>query len=92
MFQDVQVDKQLFPINTLEINGNKVLVWPIQADKRHSKNKVTGDPRTPNLSRGVVTQKALGKRKTIRTTNNTGGTEERYNKTPMELSQLAHAG
>jgi hypothetical protein len=58
----MQIDKQLFPINTLEINGKKVLVQPKMADKGKGKSVTIGDPYTPNLSQGVVTQKALGKK------------------------------
>jgi hypothetical protein len=73
VFQGMQIDRQSFPINTLEMNGKKVLIWLEMADKGKGKNIVIGDPRTTNLSQGMTTQKALDKKGTIRTTNKIGG-------------------
>jgi hypothetical protein len=50
IYQDVQVDRQPLPINTLEINDNKVLVRSKVADKGKGKSIVIGDPHMPNLS------------------------------------------
>jgi hypothetical protein len=55
------------------MNDKKVLIWPKVADKGKGKIIVTGDPYTPNMSWGVVTQKAPDMRETIRTTNKTRG-------------------
>jgi hypothetical protein len=52
-----------FPINTLEMYEKKVLIWSETTDKSKGKNIIIGSPHTPNLSRGVVTRKALDKRK-----------------------------
>jgi hypothetical protein len=68
-FQDMKIDKQSLPFNTLELMDIKVLVWPGVANKGKGKNIIIGDPRTQNVSRGVDTLKALDKRKA----NKTGG-------------------
>jgi hypothetical protein len=65
-FQEMKIDKQHVPIDTLELVDKKVMVQPCLADKAKEKN-IIGDPRVPNLSRGVVTQKALDKRKANKT-------------------------
>jgi hypothetical protein len=62
----VQIDKRLFPINTLEMNDKKVLVQLEVADKGKGKSIVTNDPRMPNMSREVVTKKAPDKRDIVR--------------------------
>jgi hypothetical protein len=67
----MQIDRQSFPINTLEMNGKKVLVRPELANKDKGKSVVISDPRMLNPSQGVATQKAPKKEGTVRTTNNT---------------------
>jgi hypothetical protein len=46
---------QPFPINIVDLVGNKVLVGSDVADKDEGKNNVIGDPRTPSQLQGVVT-------------------------------------
>jgi hypothetical protein len=58
-FQEMQVDTQPFPINTIELASKKVLVWPKVADKVKGKNIIIRDPRTSNISQGEIGQKAL---------------------------------
>jgi hypothetical protein len=67
----MQVDKQLFPINIIELTDKKVLIQTDVTDKDKGRNIIIGIPLTSNISQGVVTRKALNK---IRT-NKTGGTE-----------------
>jgi hypothetical protein len=45
-FEEMQVDTQPFPINTIEPTYNQVLVRPELADKGKDKNTVIGDPCT----------------------------------------------
>lgn len=41
----MRVDKQPFPVNLMDLNGKKVLVWPDVADKYKDKGIIIGDPR-----------------------------------------------
>jgi hypothetical protein len=51
------------------MNNKRVLVQSDEVDKGKGERIVTCDSRTSNLSREVVTQKAISKIKTVRTTN-----------------------
>jgi hypothetical protein len=73
---------QLFPINTLEIKGKKVLLRPEVAHKSKSNSIIVGDPHTPNLSRGVVTRKALSKKGSVKYTKSTKSTEGKHDRIP----------
>ena len=44
-FADMQIDKQPFPMNTLELHGKKVLIRPEVAGSANKNNVVVGDPR-----------------------------------------------
>jgi hypothetical protein len=68
-FQKMKIDRQFVPVDTLGPVDKKVLVQPYSADKGKGKNIIIGDPHAPNLTHGVITRKALGKRKA----NKTGG-------------------
>jgi hypothetical protein len=57
-FQEMQVDTQPFPVNTIELTCKKVLVRPEVADKGKGKNIVIGDCRTSNISQEVIARKA----------------------------------
>jgi hypothetical protein len=67
-FQEMQIYKQPFLVNIMELAGKKVLVRPDMADKYKGKNIIIGSPRTSEISQGVNTQEALDKR-----INKTGG-------------------
>ena len=69
-FQEMQVDTQPFPINTIELARKRVLVRLEVAIKGKGKNIIIGDPRTSNVSHGGVARKAPDKK-----TNKSGGTE-----------------
>jgi hypothetical protein len=56
VFQEMEVDTQPFPVNTIEPTSKKVLVQPKMTDK--GKDIVIGDPRTPNISQGGIARKA----------------------------------
>jgi hypothetical protein len=64
----MQVDTQPFPINTIDVACEKVLVRLEMADKGKRKDIIIGDPRTPNISQKEVAQKALDNK-----TNKSGG-------------------
>jgi hypothetical protein len=49
-FQEMQVDTQPFPVNTIDIACKKILVRPEMADKGKSKDIIIGDPRMSNIS------------------------------------------
>jgi hypothetical protein len=53
------VDTQPFPINTIHVACEKVLVRPETADKSKSKDIIIDDPRTSNISEKEVARKAL---------------------------------
>jgi hypothetical protein len=63
-FQEVKIDMLPILVTTLEPTSKKILVRPCAADKSKDKNIIIGDPRTPNMSRRVVTWKAPDKRNT----------------------------
>jgi hypothetical protein len=53
------VDIQPFPVNTIDVTCEKVLVRPEMADKSKSKNIIIDDPRTLNISQKEDARKAL---------------------------------
>ena len=58
-FQEMQVDTQPFPVNTIDVACEKILVRPEMADKSKSKDIIIDDPRTSNISQKEVARKAL---------------------------------
>ena len=67
----MQVDKNPFPVHTLELNNPKVLLRPEQAEGAQGKNVVIGDPRPINandkiLAREVVAEKTPDGKPTLR--------------------------
>jgi hypothetical protein len=74
-FQEVKIDRPPIPVTTLVPTSKKVMVRPCAVDKHKGKNTIIGDPRMPNMSCRVVTQKALYKRKT-------GGAGGKHDRTP----------
>ena len=71
VFQEMQVDTQSFPINTIELTSKKVLVRPKMTNKSKCKSIIIGDPHTLNISQGGITRKAPDKK-----TNMSEGDEE----------------
>jgi hypothetical protein len=67
-FQEMQVDTQPFPVNTIEPTCKKVLVWPEVADKGKDKNTIIGDLCTSNIS-----QEGIAREASDRKTNKSGG-------------------
>jgi hypothetical protein len=60
-FQEMQVDTQPFPVNTIEPTCKEVLVRPDVAGKGKGENIVISDPRTSNISLEEIARKALDK-------------------------------
>jgi hypothetical protein len=60
-FQEMQVDTQPFPVNTIEPACKEVLVRPEVADKGKGENIVISDPRMSNISQKEITRKAPDK-------------------------------
>jgi hypothetical protein len=63
MLHEMQVDKQPFPFNTMELQQPKVLVRPHQAEATKGKNMMVGeaklDLREKELTREVTYEKTL---------------------------------
>jgi hypothetical protein len=57
-FQEMQVDKQPFPINTIDVACKKILVRPEMVDKGKSKDIIIGNPRMSNISQKEIARKA----------------------------------
>jgi hypothetical protein len=72
MFHEMQVDKQPFPINTMELQQPKVLVRPHQAEATRGKNVMVGeakpDLRGKELTREVAYEKTSDGRETFKIT------------------------
>jgi hypothetical protein len=75
------VDTEPLPINMINFDGKKVLIWPSAADKGKGKeviisNAREADENTKNSCRKVVTERTLdgGRLKVTITTSNAGGT------------------
>jgi hypothetical protein len=54
----MQVDTQPFPVNTIKLTCEKVLVRPEMADKGKGKCIIIGDPRISNISQKVIARNA----------------------------------
>jgi hypothetical protein len=57
-FQEMRVDTQPFPVNTIEPTCKEVLVRPELADKGKDKNTIIDDPCTSNVSQEGIARKA----------------------------------
>jgi hypothetical protein len=57
-FQEMQVDTQPFPVNTIELTCKKVLVRPEMANKGKGKGIIIGNPRMPIISQKEIARKA----------------------------------
>jgi hypothetical protein len=80
-FQEMQVDTQPFPVNTIELTCKKVLVWPEMADKGKGKGIVIGDPRmsTAQMASNEKAKKSEG----------TGGQAQLMNQTHQPGPNIA---
>ena len=73
-FQEMQVDTQPFPVNTIDVACEKILVRPEMADKSKSKDIIIDDPRTSNISQKEIARKAPDDK-----AKKSGGTGGRHN-------------
>jgi hypothetical protein len=58
----MHVDKQPFLINTLDLNGKKVLVRLEVAEKDKGKSVLIGDPRVPDENKEALYRKVIVER------------------------------
>jgi hypothetical protein len=86
-FQEMQVDTQPFPINTIELTCEKVLARLEMADKGKGKNIIIGDPRISNISQKEITQKALDEK--AKRSRGIGGQAQLMSRTRQPGSSIA---
>jgi hypothetical protein len=55
----MQIDKQPFPMNTLELQGKKMLIQPEMAGSANKNNVVGGEPRNSDASNKVSGRETL---------------------------------
>jgi hypothetical protein len=86
MLHEMQVDKQSFPINTMELQQPKVLVRPHQAEATKGKNVMVGeakpDLRGKELTREVTYEKTPDGRETFKITVKASGHGGQRSSTP----------
>jgi hypothetical protein len=86
MLHEMQVDKQPFPINTMQLQQPKVLVRPHQAEATKGKNVMVGeaklDLRGKELTREVAYEKTPNGRETFKITVNASGHGGQGSSTP----------
>jgi hypothetical protein len=96
-FHEMQVDKTPFPINTMDLQQPKVLVWPHQAEATKGKNVVIGeakpDLRGKELVGKVEYEKTPDGKETFKVTVSASGYGGQGSSTPVEqrLSELSLA-
>ena len=74
-FSEMQVDKKPFPMNTMDLEGKKLLIRPEVAGSANKANVITGEPRKDKegekvLGRQVVLDKQPCGKETIKITIN----------------------
>ena len=52
--KDMQIDRKPFPMNTVDLNKVKVLVWPEQADTTWGKNVIISEKRTVMCGQSAI--------------------------------------
>jgi hypothetical protein len=75
----MQVDMEPFPMNVIDFEGRRVLIWPSTADKRKCKEVIIGgvqkaDENNKISYRKVVTEKTPDGGETLKVTITTSGT------------------
>jgi hypothetical protein len=81
-FQEMQVDTQPFPVNTIELTCKKVLVRPEMADKDKGKGIVISNPR---ISQKEIARKASDKK--AKRSEDAGGQAQLINQTHQPSPQ-----
>jgi hypothetical protein len=79
-FQEIQVDTEPFPMNMIDFEGRKVLVWPNTADKGKDKEIIIGNAREADGNQKiscskVVAEKTPDEGETLKVTITTPGAE-----------------
>ena len=94
-FFEMQVDKHPFPMNTMELEGKKLLIRPKVAESANKANIIVGEPRKDKegntvVGRHVALDKQPDGKEVIKITvkNPTLGGKHRCNKT-LELNLLS---
>jgi hypothetical protein len=80
-FQEMQEDTELFPMNVIDFEGKKVLIWPSTTDKGKGKEVIIGDTRKADENNKISCRKVMAEKtpnggetlKITITTSNTGG-------------------
>jgi hypothetical protein len=100
-FQEMQVDKEPFPMNMIDFEGKKVLVRPNTADKGKEKEIIIGNAREADGNqkiscRKVVSEKTPDGGETLKvtiTTPSAGGKHGRRSRNPCCASRtVRHTG
>jgi hypothetical protein len=86
-FQEMQVDTQPFPVNTIELTCKKVLVRPEMADKGKGKGIVIGDPRMSIISQKEIARKASDEK--AKKSEGAGGQAQLMNQTHQPGPSIA---
>jgi hypothetical protein len=80
-FQEMQVDTEPFPMNVIDFEGKRVLIWPNTADKGKGKEVIIGDAQKANENNKISCRKVVAEEtpdggetlKVTITTSNVGG-------------------
>src|SRR6266498_2434466 len=96
----MQIDKQPFPMNTLGLEGKKVLIRPEVAESAYKNNVVVGEPRNNKesdkvLGRAIVLGKQPDGKETLKITmkNPTlGGAITSARRFPCQVHQTQESG
>jgi hypothetical protein len=86
-FQEMQVDTQPFPVNTIELTCKKVLVRPEMANKVKGKGIVIGDPRMSILPQKEIARKASDEK--AKKSEGAGGQAQLMNQTHQPDPSIA---
>jgi hypothetical protein len=57
--KEMQVDKNPFPVNTIDLQNSKVLIWPEQAKMAKGKNVVIGENLTITVDDNVLSREVM---------------------------------
>jgi hypothetical protein len=85
-FQEMQVDTEPFPMNVIDFEGKKVLIWPSMADKGKGKEVIIDDARKTDENNKISCRKVVAEK-----TSDGGGDSENYHHY-LQHSGQAHVG
>jgi hypothetical protein len=100
-FQEMQVDTEPFPVNMIDFEGKKVLVWPNIADKGKGEAIVIDNAREADENHKISCSKVVAEKtpdggetlKVTITTSGTGGQARTKEQEPMLRSRtVRHTG